>query len=187
MVRKARRSASQWDSGMPMVPLKPRESGDTWMVFLCLSVWVGCIFQCLEKADFVSVCYFPKACWHSVCENLTFSSNVDIFVVNLVIVRQPHLSPRSSSFIFVLDECRCMFKAIAVPGTYGLYVPAYMCSMCMLFLSALSLCASKICGFRESFRLFPALFKSLAMRWIHTREDSCCCSNRCLVLQAEAA
>lgn len=31
MVRKARGSASEWDSGMPMVPLKPRESGDVWM------------------------------------------------------------------------------------------------------------------------------------------------------------
>lgn len=28
MVRKARMSASQWDSGMPMVPLRPCESGD---------------------------------------------------------------------------------------------------------------------------------------------------------------
>lgn len=33
MVRKARRSSSKWDSGMPMVHLKPRESGDVWMVF----------------------------------------------------------------------------------------------------------------------------------------------------------
>lgn len=39
MVKKARRRASQWDSGMPMVPLKSRESGDVQMV-----LFVSCVF-----------------------------------------------------------------------------------------------------------------------------------------------
>lgn len=57
MVRKAQRSVSQWDSGMPMVPLKPRESGDVWMVFLCASVRVGyaSVFLRLVGACFPSV------------------------------------------------------------------------------------------------------------------------------------
>ena len=41
MVRKARRRASQWDSGMPMVPLKSRESGDVQMV-----LFVSWVFFC---------------------------------------------------------------------------------------------------------------------------------------------
>lgn len=37
MVRRSRRRrAPQWDSGMPMVPLKSRECGDVWLLFLSL-------------------------------------------------------------------------------------------------------------------------------------------------------
>lgn len=42
MVSKARSSASQWDSGIPMVPLKPSESGDVCLEVVCLSVGGGC-------------------------------------------------------------------------------------------------------------------------------------------------
>lgn len=48
MVRKAKRSASQWDSGMPMVPLKPRESGDVWMIFLVFRLLV---YFSVSKSD----------------------------------------------------------------------------------------------------------------------------------------
>lgn len=54
MVRKARRSAPQWDSGMPMVPLEPRESGDIDSmddIFVCVCVYR--ILLCLEIAGFV--------------------------------------------------------------------------------------------------------------------------------------
>lgn len=67
MVRRARRSAPQWDSGMPMVPLKPRESGDIdSMDDISVSLCVYCNLLCLETADCVSVSVcvscFPIAC-----------------------------------------------------------------------------------------------------------------------------
>lgn len=51
MVRRARRSAPQWDSGMPMIPLKPRESGDVQMVFW--SAMAECAFLSSDNAEFV--------------------------------------------------------------------------------------------------------------------------------------
>lgn len=56
MVRRAGRGAPQWDSGMPMIPLKPRESGDVCMVFW--SAMAECAFLSSENAEFV----FKYAC-----------------------------------------------------------------------------------------------------------------------------
>lgn len=52
MVRKSRKSASQWETGMPMVPLKPRESGDTGCMAGILTL---CIFICQGHTDFPHV------------------------------------------------------------------------------------------------------------------------------------
>lgn len=76
MVRKARRSASQWDSGMPMVPLKPRESEDMYGIFVsfCVGVCMCMLFsyslltQCMWKPYIffkrrhLCFCYDPCVC-----------------------------------------------------------------------------------------------------------------------------
>lgn len=183
MVRKARRSASQWDSGMPMVHLKPRESGDVWMIFF-VSLCGGRLLMYFSMSRKIGTCVCTCELFHYCLQTSLLQTHVSLSLIEVVLGYLcffglwMKVTACSKLLVWLLlglivvwivcvSAYMCIQYVLAcMDSTYSRLCAWFSCLLCFSV-------PQTVCGFGKGFHFFPALLKSLAMRGICIVELCC--------------